>query len=405
VLRVRQAAALIGGSHDLLATHLDGDGSRSDIAPLIRDVTGRRQVTITAATLARAVADVVSTVGPAHRDPTRIPNPRSASRHLRWGAGIVSTAAGWSAPTPDYLLAVAGLEPLRRIPVVAGESRERLLQEVLAGAQRLHGAALRDSQQPGGHRARSLRTVATGMAASHAICAQLLAQLNGPASLLLPAALAPEAVSGLIDATRYQQSAFRAWLHVCDSWQGVTGLAETAWSAEVRLETNDLVTRLGRLAYREPDWIPRPGMAGMLRDPADLAPDVAAFAALTHAMQELTSLSALIAADHARLSVALAAVSELLVPTATLPEDYNVPYRFAPIPGPTDSRLIQAYDHARGAACDAATPLSSVAVIAEAAAPMLGRRQQIELTAMRVAGLGHQHRVARSECAPLEIEL
>lgn len=237
---------LIGAAHDLLATHLTGDGRRSDVSPLISGVDGRRQVTVAAASLAKAVADVVSTIGPQDLDPGRRSDPATTQRHLLWGAGIVRTAASGSAPAPDYLHAVASMPVTRRPALRLGEPQDQLLEAILAGVARLHDAAMSDSGQGRvhHHHARSLHTVATAMTATHAICGQLLAQLSAAGSPIEGAFLPPAAAGQLADAARRQQAAFDAWLRVCDSWSGVKGLAETGRSAQLRLEASDMVTRL-----------------------------------------------------------------------------------------------------------------------------------------------------------------
>ncbi|MEO6712903.1 MAG: hypothetical protein ABIM89_05680 [Mycobacteriales bacterium] len=404
VLHVRHAAVLVGAAHDLLAAHLAADGPRSDMGALITEEDGRRQVTLVAASLTKALADVVNTIRLDALALDRRPDPATAHRHLVWGAGIVRAAGGGRVPTPDYLLAVASRPSVRRHPVATGESREQLIENMIAAAARLHGASVRDTGRDGvrHYEARSLHTVATAMTAAHAICGQLLGQLaegGGPSDVKsMPASAAQH----LAEARSGQQKSFDAWLRVCDSWREVTGLAETTRSQQLRVDANDLVTRLGRLVYAESDWQPSVRMTGTLRSPVDLAPDGAALAAMLNVVHELTAHSALIATEHARLTSSLAGAGELLVPTATLPDTYDVPYRFARLPGPAQRQLTHEYQVAARGASDAAVPLAAIATLADAAAPTVGRRQAIELTAMRLPGRGP---APLSRCDFLEVEV
>ena len=95
---------------------------------------------------------------------------------------------------------------------------------------------------------------------------------------------------------------------------------------------DDLVLRIGRLAYRNPGWTPACGDASLARQPADLAPDADAIstvlAAVHHAADTLTH----IAVTDRRCVRQAAADHRLYIPTRLLPEDCDIPYPYAPAP-------------------------------------------------------------------------
>jgi hypothetical protein len=154
----------------------------------------------------------------------------------------------------------------------------------------------------------------------------------------------------------------------CARWRAVV----TAWS-EMTTETKgltgpgvgdvgDLVVRLGRLAFTDPQWTPARARRTSLRDPAGLAPGPAQFTAVLAAVHHAAdALARMGEADRRAVDVAVRS-SRIHLPTRALPEYYDVPYRFAYATPAGTAALLDAYQAATQASDLTVTALDAVAV-------------------------------------------
>jgi hypothetical protein len=123
-------------------------------------------------------------------------------------------------------------------------------------------------------------------------------------------------------------SAWESWRQVAAGWTGLT--TETkGLTAPAIADTGDLILRLGRIAFGDLGWGPARARSRRLADPVVLAPDGAQLVSVVSAVHRAVDAAARVgAADLRGVEMAVRA-SRLYVRTRSLPEGYDVPYRFA----------------------------------------------------------------------------
>ena len=176
----------------------------------------------------------------------------------------------------------------------------------------------------------------------------------------------------LADAADAINLAWPAWRAIAHHWDTVcTGIHHGRDITPVAAELEDLVLRTGRLAYTNPRWTPACADASPARDPPGLAADAGdirvVFAAVHHAIDAIGRIAA---CDTD--AVRDAADGRLLfLPTRLLPEHYDIPCRYAPVPPPVTGELMSSYDTAAGASLRAAMALDDLAVTIHSPSSML----------------------------------
>lgn len=200
----------------------------------------------------------------------------------------------WPVPAAGQILLgavpVTALPP-RRPPPGPGQPAEQslaLCEGITASAARLRRAArlaaAGASRSPAASAGAWRWTAVSGAIASDAT-EMLLAALDA-----LPSA--PPA-AGLLAASRAMGAARQAWHEAAASWGQVSTDGPARESRPVT-EARDLITRLGRLAFADPSWVPsqpRRGAAGRAADlPEDIAVPVVA-AALHEAAEAIADLA------------------------------------------------------------------------------------------------------------------
>ena len=179
-----------------------------------------------------------------------------------------------------------------------------------------------------------------------------------------------------------------AWGDLCTETRGLTALGIT--------DTNDLVLRVGRLAFTDPDWTPSSARrAASLRDPAGLAPDHAHASVLVGALHQAGDALARVAAAALRDVGAAARAQRLYVPTRTLPDTYDIPYRYWHAPPATVDAVLSAYKEAVRASAQAAMALGAVAVRFDLPRAALAPR-------MAVTGPAHSASAGPAAAGPTE---
>ena len=130
--------------------------------------------------------------------------------------------------------------------------------------------------------------------------------------------------------TRYSA---RALILACTAWRAFTGewdllstgIRRRAGISPVAAEIDDLVLRIGQLAYRNPGWTPACGDARLARNPGDLAPDADTLPAVLAAVHHATDTLTHIAVTDQRCVRQAAGDHRLYIPTRLLPDDYDIP--------------------------------------------------------------------------------
>jgi hypothetical protein len=254
-----------------------------------------------------------------------------------------------SAADRDLLRAVPlNALPPRHVPD-GSERMDQLCDGVVDCAERVrHGAwglARRAAWSPGMSLA-SLRQVAVvGTATSHhchVILETLAARTEGVAK--------DDLVADLSTAIAAAGQARDRWLRVGQALRRY--MTDTsAYTSRQAAEAGDLALWTGRLAYADPHWRPAHGPGRHARLPEDLQQVPQVLAAVYHACG---TLAALAQADYEQVRIG-ADVGRVLVPTQTLPDDFDVPHPFARAPADRVDYLLDHYRKAGDASGQAST--------------------------------------------------
>jgi hypothetical protein len=147
------------------------------------------------------------------------------------------------------------------------------------------------------------------------------------------------------------------WRAVAVAWDGL--YTETrGLTAPGITDMGDLVLRVGRLAFTDPDWTPARARKASLRDPAELTPA----AVLVTTLHQAADALAQVATAALRDVRAAEDAERLYTPTRTLPATYDIPYPYWHAPPATADVLLGAYKEAVRASNQAATALGTAAV-------------------------------------------
>jgi hypothetical protein len=183
-----------------------------------------------------------------------------------------------------------------------------------------------------------------------------------------------------------------AWRAVTHQWDiASTGPYTGAGISPVAAEFGDLALRLGRLAYRNPQWTPDCGEASLVRLPEDLGSSPNDICSVLSAAHHAVDAVARIAIEDREAARAAAADHRLYVPTRLAPEEWDIPYPYSPAPSSLVDELLITYDTAIEANKHAVAALDDVAItmgtpshiLATARAVCASHRVPIEMTDLR----------------------
>jgi len=151
-----------------------------------------------------------------------------------------------------------------------------------------------------------------------------------------------------------------AWLTVTESWDSITTDTRGAMGS-AGTEAASLALWTGRLAYANPHWTPDLGPLQPPRPAGELVADThqlrGAMDATHHVCHTLAQV-----ADADRDNVRVASMAgRLIVPTRSLPDGYDIPYRFAPAPPSSTAPLLSSYDQALQASAEATAAMAGIA--------------------------------------------
>ena len=379
------AAAELAVGRDLLHTHivLDPAGyaqERSEWAPVVTSPPVTRALTAEfAAWSARLgpftarLADLATPhMSRALADQLAVFYPRklaSASHWLRAASAALRPAPRTDlvrAEDTDLLHAIpAALPPPRQPLDPAAESVAELCDGITISASRLRAAIHRNPDRDGW----SPRLTSGGWqrAAQSAAVTSHLSEL----ALRSLADRAAQLTSVTVTKTQLVGTA-EALSGMRTAWQQVGGM----WNlfiTERRLqptlaasEANDLLLRMGRLVWDNPQWTPARADRAPRRDPAALTPGPTAFAAVVSAAHQAADALARVAAADTATVQAAARAGRLQVPTRSLSARYDIPRAFAPPPPRRLRELRDAYHGAAEASAHAARELGELAIALEA---------------------------------------
>jgi hypothetical protein len=400
------AAAELAAGRDLLHTHiaLGPDRlahERSEWAPVVMSLPVTRalanEIAACSARLAPFTAWLAGVATPhiSRRlaDQLFVLSPReelaSASLWLRAAGAALSPALDADpvrAADAELLGEIPAAFPPQRQPLgPAAESVTELCDGITVSASRLRAAVHR-----GQDRASWSPDVTSGgwqwMAQAAAITSHLselalrslavrAAELTGP----------PATPARLEDAADAMTGMRAAWQQVDLMWNTVI-TERRLMSTLAMSEASDLLLRMGRLVWDNPQWTPARADRGTRRDPAALAPGMAAFTAVMSAAHQAADALARVAITDTATVQAAAQAGRLYVPTRTLPTGYDVPRAFAPALTSTVLDLRDAYCGAAEASIRAARELDELAIAVAAPSKALALARAAALVPARRRG-------------------
>jgi hypothetical protein len=389
--KLAAATAQLTAGRDLLHTHLASrpDGltqDRSEWAPVVTSLPATRALTNEITRWSRQLAPFTAWLAgsatsyalrhtPGHAVTVTVrDNLADASQWLQaaGSSALPALDADPVRPSDTELLCAIPLAavPHRHRPSSTGESVAKLCYGITVSASRLR-AAFRDSKEP----AKWSPNVTSGawqwMAQAAAVTSHLselaLRSLATRASQLPDV---PVTEAQLTNAADRMIGMRAAWQKVDQMWDDIvteTRLLQTPAMAEA----SDLVLRMGRLVWDNPQWTPVRSDRSRRRTPVTLARGATGISAVVTAAHQavdalarmaMTDIEAISAAEHA---------GRLYVPTRSLSDDYDVPRPFAPAPAAPCRALQDAYRGALDASTEAAQALDGLALAARTPSVML----------------------------------
>ena len=229
---------------------------------------------------------------------------------------------------------------------------------MIATAERLRHLAWHAAQQPPGSpgltvtSARQAAETSTVTSHNCALIARALAAASHGTSPAISADLAAAAHAA--------RQASGSWYQIARALRQVTTDTRGHLSPAAA-EARDLALWTGRLAYTDPTWTLSSGPHHPARSPQDLAArpgDVPQVVAAVHHAGE--ALALLAETEHDQLRAA-AHAGRILVPTRTLPDDYNIPRPYATALPEHTGPLLARYRDASHASRQATTPIGRAA--------------------------------------------
>jgi len=288
----------------------------------------------------------------------------------------------------------AGLELLAAIPVNTlparpvlrgGEPVAVLCEGATSSAERVRHLAWRAADRataPRNLTVASLRQVAENSTVTSHNCAGVLDTL---AAHMAQAGYG-ELSEQLADAAQAARRARSAWLHAARELTRVWTAAPPGHVSAAAIEAAELTTWTGRLAYADPQWSPSDGPHRPLRPPETLtAEDLPQMTAAAHHACETSAVLA--SAEHDQIWAA-ATAGRILVPTRSLPDHYDIPYRFARAPRERVELLLERYADAAQASRQAADKAGEAAEITWAPSrPLALARSAVNRSPDRIPGV------------------
>ena len=384
VRQLAAAADAMAAGADLLGTHTatgpDGQYTeRSDCARLLTCQPVVMAVTAQVAQWSGRAASWTAWLAQVTRAPAAVRAELAAASAWLWAgedcARHAAAADSHALARSELLRGFRVAFPPERIPPHGGEHDTELAAGITISAERLRMIAFAAPRQaswsPGNASPAWLRT-ARAIAVISDLAERTLralagrsAQLSGP----------PVHVGALDDAASAFRDARITWEEVTTLWRAMSTDSQMPLSAATT-ETGDLVLRMGRLVFDNPQWTPAFSQRAPLRSPASLAPDHAAFTAALSAVHQ--SADAAVCQASADLDAITAAhkAERLYMPNRILGDGrYPRSRRYVSAPRDRVWFLQQAYRAAIKASLRAARALDGPALEAGAPSKILALRR------------------------------
>jgi hypothetical protein len=352
--RLEATSVWLTAGRDLLQTHLTvaPDGTRqqrSEWAAVITSPAAARALLLETAVLARKiapqVADLALSASASGPGTGQAPRRLTAACQSLWAVNSAIQTAHRQRPVSsadrELLCAIpVNSLPPRRLPE-GTESVAALCDGAITTAERVRqlawGQAARAAWSPEVSTASLHQVAAASTVISHncrIVIQTLTTGIAGRSSDWLQAGLAEAA---------------EAANHARQAWRRVAGVLDQVATdgrghlSPVAMETRDLATWTGRLAYAEPGWTPSSGPRGEIRPPGSLMPALPqvplVVAAVHHACHTLTRLAW---AQEGVVRTA-AQAGRILVPTRSLPDDLDISHPYTRAPREHIDRLLSGY--------------------------------------------------------------
>ena len=381
-----RAAGQLAAGRDLLHTHFASDPSTGTRARASSWANVIRSQPVTDALLSE-VGSLAAELAPwmmrlSLESPPDSVMPATAGLALHdasrwvWTAALkLETRSRQQPPAGDgrLLLAAipANLPPAYR-PVAGTETMPDLCAGVLTTAARLQYAAAafaRTARWSAQATSMSWRRDALACAIT-ADSSEVI--LRGLAQRAAALNLGPATQAHLDNSARALKLACTAWRAITGEWGLLsTGITRGAGVSPVAAEIDDLVLRIGRLAYANPGWTPACSHTSLARDPAALAPGagdlLTVLTSVHHAADTLTQ----VAAADAQCVRRAAADHRLYIATRLLPAGCDIPRPYAPAPSSRVTALLDGYRLAVRTCTAATAALDDLAVAARSPSRVL----------------------------------
>jgi hypothetical protein len=369
---------------DLLHTHfgVDPEGERrprSEWALVINSEAVTRALLMEIASFARQAADQCSALAlPRSAD---VVGNAAARRRLNaacqwlWALDISVHSAPHRGPVEGVSGEVLSAIPVNTLPprriLRGGEPVGELCEGAISSAERVrHLAWVAAERVPASRNVTtaSLRQVAQNSTVTSHNCAGLLDVL---AARTAHAGLG-ELSGRLATAAEAARRTRDAWLHAAREVARIRTVTPGA-ASPAAVEAGELASWTGRLTYADPQWSPADGPDRAMRPPETIAleemPQMVA--AAHYACETMTGLAH---AENDQIRASTQA-GRILVPTRSLPEEYDIPYPFARAPRERVEVLLARYEQAGRASRRAADTVGEVADMIGAPSQTLARVQ------------------------------
>jgi hypothetical protein len=380
--RLSDAARCLRMGRDLLHTHFapgaeGGRRHRSEWALVVTSDVVRRALLGEIASFARTAAGQCSELALSRH--AGVSGDGQARRRLNaacqwlWVLDASVRAAQQREPAGTIGAEVLAAIPVNTLPprqaLRSGEPVAALCEGAISSAERVrHLAWLAAEHTPASRNVTtaSLRQIAETSTVTSHNCAALLDVL----AARMDQAGHSDGSSWLVQAAETARQARDDWLSAARGVLRVRTVTPGA-ASPVAVEAGELASWSGRLAYADPQWSPSDGPDRPLRRPETVAAkDVPQMVAAAHHTCE--TLEGLAHAEHDQIRAA-AQAGRILVPTRSLPEEYDIPYPFARAPQERVEELLAHYAQAGQASRRAAEAIGAVAEIVQAPSQVLTR--------------------------------
>ncbi len=385
------AAAELTAGRDLLETHRGTDPAgltddRSEWAPVVTSVPVTRALVNELARWSRQLSPFIAQLASLARS---YAGPGETGQVLLRGLHAeLSDASQWLQAAGTAVRPALEVDPLRpadtellqAIPVAMVPPRQRpgtvpepdaeLCRGITISASRLRSALLRGkdwARWSPEFSSDGWQWMAQAAAVTSHLSELALRSLAGEASKHPSWPLDEAQLGAAADVVLGMRTAWQEVDHVWDTMMTEGRLSRTTATADAA----DLVLRIGRLTWNDPDWTPARSRCAPHKPPAVMVPDADAAKAVIAAVHQAVDAIAVVAQADGDAVVVASAAQRLYVLTRSLPGRTDVPYRFAPAPVAKRQALRKRYDVALQASCRAAEGLDELAIASGAPSRVL----------------------------------